>query len=179
MQLDWIVTRNKNKTWKWKEPESRCRLEADVGYQAFIAHEPEGEWTNVVPLRTLSVNIECADLVIQVGNMVISIRMTTEFVTFATRPSQTHRIWASIDWFIIQTKSSGTEISLNNNRHESNKKLFFLDVTSANDNSLNEFTCGSIWRNIIQEWISISQWDRPIQCGKLKMARSFLRKSSR
>lgn len=62
--------------------ESRCQLEVDVAYDAFIAHEPEGEWAKVAPFRILSFDIECAgrkgifpepnhDPVIQIANMVI------------------------------------------------------------------------------------------------------------
>lgn len=61
---------------------SRCQLEVDVAWDAFIAHEPEGEWSKVAPFRILSFDIECAgrkgifpepqhDPVIQIANMVI------------------------------------------------------------------------------------------------------------
>lgn len=76
------------KTWRQRskghnpEPESRCQLEVDVAFDKFIAHEPEGEWAKVAPLRILSFDIECAgrkgvfpeanhDPVIQIANMVI------------------------------------------------------------------------------------------------------------
>ena len=39
---------------------SRCQLEVDVDYRAVEAHESEGEWINVAPLRLMSVDIECA-----------------------------------------------------------------------------------------------------------------------
>lgn len=62
--------------------ESRCQIEVDVAWDAFIAHEPEGEWAKVAPFRILSCDIECAgrkgifpeaqhDPVIQIANMVI------------------------------------------------------------------------------------------------------------
>lgn len=62
--------------------ESRCQIEVDVAFDAFIAHEPEGEWAKVAPFRILSFDIECAgrkgifpepnhDPVIQIANMVI------------------------------------------------------------------------------------------------------------
>lgn len=62
--------------------ESRCQIEVDVAFDKFIAHEPEGEWAKVAPLRILSFDIECAgrkgifpepqhDPVIQIANMVI------------------------------------------------------------------------------------------------------------
>lgn len=75
-------------TWKKREkhrkpePVSRCQLEIDVAFDSFIAHEPEGDWAKVAPLRILSFDIECAgrkgvfpepkhDPVIQIANMVI------------------------------------------------------------------------------------------------------------
>lgn len=62
--------------------ESRCQIEVDVAFDAFIAHEPEGEWAKVAPFRILSFDIECAgrkgifpepnhDPVIQIASMVI------------------------------------------------------------------------------------------------------------
>lgn len=62
--------------------ESRCQIEVDVAFDAFISHEPEGEWAKVAPFRILSFDIECAgrkgifpepnhDPVIQIANMVI------------------------------------------------------------------------------------------------------------
>ncbi|XP_051174755.1 DNA polymerase delta catalytic subunit isoform X2 [Leptopilina boulardi] len=61
---------------------SRCQMEVDVAWDAFIAHAPEGEWSKVAPFRILSFDIECAgrkgifpepnhDPVIQIANMVI------------------------------------------------------------------------------------------------------------
>ncbi|XP_078043846.1 DNA polymerase delta 1, catalytic subunit isoform X1 [Augochlora pura] len=61
---------------------TRCQLEVDVAWDAFIAHEPEGEWSKIAPFRILSFDIECAgrkgifpepnhDPVIQIANMVI------------------------------------------------------------------------------------------------------------
>ncbi|XP_076249179.1 DNA polymerase delta 1, catalytic subunit [Calliopsis andreniformis] len=61
---------------------TRCQLEVDVAWDAFIAHAPEGEWLKVAPFRILSFDIECAgrkgifpepnhDPVIQIANMVI------------------------------------------------------------------------------------------------------------
>ncbi|XP_033225381.1 DNA polymerase delta catalytic subunit isoform X2 [Belonocnema kinseyi] len=61
---------------------SRCQLEVDVAWDAFVAHPPEGEWSKVAPFRILSFDIECAgrkgifpepnhDPVIQIANMVI------------------------------------------------------------------------------------------------------------
>lgn len=71
---------------KWRRRlvggESRCQIECDVAWDAFVAHEPEGEWAKVAPFRILSFDIECAgrkgvfpeaqhDPVIQIANMVI------------------------------------------------------------------------------------------------------------
>lgn len=63
-------------------PESRCQIEVDVAWNAFIAHQPEGEWSKVAPMRIMSFDIECAgrkgvfpepnhDPVIQIASMVI------------------------------------------------------------------------------------------------------------
>ncbi|KAJ0180423.1 hypothetical protein K1T71_003827 [Dendrolimus kikuchii] len=64
------------------KPESRCQIEVDVAWNAFISHQPEGEWSKVAPFRILSFDIECAgrkgifpepnhDPVIQIASMVI------------------------------------------------------------------------------------------------------------
>ncbi|KAI8324930.1 delta DNA polymerase [Martensiomyces pterosporus] len=58
-----------------------CQYEVDINYKDIIAHDPEGEWSKVAPLRILSVDIECAgrpgifpeanvDPVIQIANVV-------------------------------------------------------------------------------------------------------------
>lgn len=39
---------------------TRCQLEVDVAWDAFIAHAPEGEWSKIAPFRILSFDIECA-----------------------------------------------------------------------------------------------------------------------
>lgn len=63
-------------------PESRCQIEVDVAWNMFIAHQPEGEWSKVAPIKILSFDIECAgrkgvfpepnhDPVIQIASMVI------------------------------------------------------------------------------------------------------------
>ncbi|XP_026669153.1 DNA polymerase delta catalytic subunit isoform X2 [Ceratina calcarata] len=77
------------KTWKLRQHYghdlpliTRCQLEVDVAWDAFIAHEPHGEWSKIAPFRILSFDIECAgrkgifpepnhDPVIQIANMVI------------------------------------------------------------------------------------------------------------
>nr|CAD7425003.1 unnamed protein product [Timema monikensis] len=61
---------------------SRCQLEADISWEEFVSHPPEGEWSKVAPFRILSFDIECAgrkgifpepdhDPVIQIANMVV------------------------------------------------------------------------------------------------------------
>ncbi|KAI4500436.1 hypothetical protein M0802_004398 [Mischocyttarus mexicanus] len=70
---------------------SRCQLEVDVAWDAFIAHPAEGEWSKVAPFRILSFDIECAgrkgifpdpnhDPVIQIANMVIRQGETEPFL---------------------------------------------------------------------------------------------------
>ncbi|CAL4122527.1 unnamed protein product, partial [Meganyctiphanes norvegica] len=78
----WIeLSPDKYSVRKRKEFTTRCQIELDVGWNKFIAHEPEGEWSRVAPFRILSFDIECAgrkgvfpepekDPVIQIGNMV-------------------------------------------------------------------------------------------------------------
>ncbi len=61
---------------------SRSQIEADIAWDAFVSHAPEGDWADVAPFRVLSFDIECAgrkgifpepdkDPVIQIANMVI------------------------------------------------------------------------------------------------------------
>ncbi|OAD61418.1 DNA polymerase delta catalytic subunit [Eufriesea mexicana] len=77
------------KTWKLRQHyghnlqlTTRCQLEVDIAWDAFIAHAPEGEWSKIAPFRILSFDIECAgrkgifpepnhDPIIQIANMVI------------------------------------------------------------------------------------------------------------
>ena len=60
---------------------SNVQLEADVMWEHFVSHAPDGEWLRVGPLRILSFDIECAgrkgffpeaekDPVIQIANWV-------------------------------------------------------------------------------------------------------------
>lgn len=44
----------------YPKPISRCQLEVDVAWDAFVANPPEGEWSKVAPFRILSFDIECA-----------------------------------------------------------------------------------------------------------------------
>ncbi|XP_043474062.1 DNA polymerase delta catalytic subunit isoform X1 [Leptopilina heterotoma] len=70
---------------------SRCQIEVDIAWDAFIAHAPEGQWSKVAPFRILSFDIECAgrkgifpepnhDPVIQIANMVIRQGETEPFL---------------------------------------------------------------------------------------------------
>uniref|UniRef100_A0A061RE64 DNA polymerase n=1 Tax=Tetraselmis sp. GSL018 TaxID=582737 RepID=A0A061RE64_9CHLO len=62
-------------------PRTYCQIEADAHFSDVVAHNPEGEWQRLAPLRVLSVDIECAgrkghfpeaskDPVIQIASMV-------------------------------------------------------------------------------------------------------------
>ncbi|ETN69650.1 DNA polymerase [Necator americanus] len=64
-----------------KAQSSRCQLELEVKLGDLVVHDPEGEWADVAPIRTLSFDIECMgrrgvfpdaneDPVIQIANMV-------------------------------------------------------------------------------------------------------------
>lgn len=77
-QSKWSLRSNNSQ----RRCESRCQIEVDVAWNAFIAHQPEGEWAKVAPFRILSFDIECAgrkgifpepncDPVIQIASMVI------------------------------------------------------------------------------------------------------------
>ncbi|KAF1835563.1 DNA polymerase delta catalytic subunit [Decorospora gaudefroyi] len=61
--------------------QSNCQIEAQIHYTDLIAHQSEGEWAKIAPLRILSFDIECAgrkgifpeanvDPVIQIANVV-------------------------------------------------------------------------------------------------------------
>ena len=55
---------------------SRCQLEVDISYDRIISHPPEGSYSTIAPLRTLSFDIECTGLdhnthhVIQIANVI-------------------------------------------------------------------------------------------------------------
>ncbi|VDO97269.1 unnamed protein product [Schistosoma mattheei] len=40
--------------------QTRCQIEFDIAWDALIVHSPEGQWSNIAPLRVLSFDIECA-----------------------------------------------------------------------------------------------------------------------
>ncbi|KAI8898444.1 DNA polymerase family B-domain-containing protein [Globomyces pollinis-pini] len=61
--------------------ESTCQIEVDISYENLTAHQPDGEWSKIAPLRILSFDIECAgrkgvfpdatiDPVIQIANII-------------------------------------------------------------------------------------------------------------
>ncbi|TGZ65787.1 hypothetical protein CRM22_005695 [Opisthorchis felineus] len=71
--------------------QSRCQVEFDIAWDALIAHQPDGEWSSIAPLRILSVDIECAgrkgifpvpdqDPVIQIATMVCNYGESTPFI---------------------------------------------------------------------------------------------------
>ncbi|CAN9476791.1 unnamed protein product [Alternaria alternata] len=64
-----------------RDRHSNCQIEAQLHYSDLIAHQAEGEWAKLAPLRILSFDIECAgrkgvfpeanvDPVIQIANVV-------------------------------------------------------------------------------------------------------------
>ena len=64
-----------------RERHSHCQIEAHAYYRDIVAHQPDGEWAKMAPLRILSFDIECAgrkgifpephcDPVIQIANVV-------------------------------------------------------------------------------------------------------------
>lgn len=70
---------------------SRCQLEVNINYKDLIAHQAEGEWSKVAPLRIMSFDIECAgrkgifpepeiDPVIQIANTVNTYGTSTPFI---------------------------------------------------------------------------------------------------
>nr|CAH8853722.1 unnamed protein product [Trichobilharzia regenti] len=71
--------------------QTRCQIEFDIAWDALVIHSPEGQWSNIAPLRVLSFDIECAsrkgvfpvpekDPVIQIANMVTNYGETTPFI---------------------------------------------------------------------------------------------------
>ncbi|VDM65525.1 unnamed protein product [Strongylus vulgaris] len=78
----WVeIPIGKGKIHQAKSNTSRCQLEVEVKLEDLVVHDPEGEWADVAPIRTLSLDIECMgrrgifpdaseDPVIQIANMV-------------------------------------------------------------------------------------------------------------
>ena len=73
------------------ERQSYCQIEASVSYTDLTAHDNEGEWAKMAPLRTLSFDIECAgrkgifpspkvDPVIQIANVITRYGESTPFI---------------------------------------------------------------------------------------------------
>lgn len=79
---NWIeLPKGKYRIRPKKDHVSRCQIEVDVAYDAFVSHPAEGDWAHIAPMRVLSFDIECAgrkgifpepekDPVIQIANMV-------------------------------------------------------------------------------------------------------------
>ncbi|CAI4231555.1 unnamed protein product [Auanema sp. JU1783] len=88
----WVeIPAGKGKILSNKEHISRCQMEVEVSVDDIIVHEPEGVWSNVAPIRTLSFDIECMgrrgvfpeaseDPVIQIANMVKIEGQTEPFI---------------------------------------------------------------------------------------------------
>lgn len=80
--MSWVeVPPQKYHTIPHRDRHSNCQIEAYVHYRDIIAHNNEGEWARMAPLRILSFDIECAgrkgvfpeanqDPVIQIANVV-------------------------------------------------------------------------------------------------------------
>ncbi|KJH52362.1 DNA polymerase [Dictyocaulus viviparus] len=78
----WVeIPIGKGKIINKSEQSSRCQIEVEVKLKDLLVHEPEGIWSDVAPIRTLSFDIECMgrrgifpdaneDSVIQIANMV-------------------------------------------------------------------------------------------------------------
>ena len=74
-----------------RDRQSNCQIEAHVHYLDLIAHQNDGEWAKIAPLRILSFDIECAgrkgifpeanqDPVIQIANVVTRYGESKPFV---------------------------------------------------------------------------------------------------
>ncbi|KAL9117224.1 MAG: hypothetical protein Q9187_006241 [Circinaria calcarea] len=74
-----------------RDRHSNCQIEASVNYRDMIAHNNDGEWVKMAPLRILSFDIECAgrkgvfpeadhDPVIQIANVVTKYGEARPFV---------------------------------------------------------------------------------------------------
>ncbi|KAF2087463.1 DNA polymerase delta large chain [Saccharata proteae CBS 121410] len=80
--MSWVeVPKGKYELVPERDRHSNCQIEAHVNYRFLIAHQAEGEWAKMAPLRILSFDIECAgrkgvfpeanqDPVIQIANVV-------------------------------------------------------------------------------------------------------------
>lgn len=78
----WVeVPGGKYRMLKQHELQSTCQIEAEVDYRDLVAHQSEGEFAKIAPLRILSFDIECAgrkgifpeaeiDPVIQIANVI-------------------------------------------------------------------------------------------------------------
>ncbi|KAH9866079.1 DNA-directed DNA polymerase delta [Plenodomus biglobosus] len=80
--MSWVeVPAGKYRMIEQRDRHSNCQIEAQIHYSDLIAHNSEGEWAKLAPLRILSFDIECAgrkgvfpeaniDPVIQIANVV-------------------------------------------------------------------------------------------------------------
>ncbi|KAI8435155.1 hypothetical protein MSG28_003528 [Choristoneura fumiferana] len=95
------------------KPESRCQIEVDVAWNAFIAHQPEGEWSKVAPFRILSFDIECAgrkgvfpepnhDPVIQIASMVIRQEVEKKYTKANGYPEDAVVIYGDTDSVMVK-----------------------------------------------------------------------------
>ncbi|OEU20464.1 DNA polymerase delta catalytic subunit [Fragilariopsis cylindrus CCMP1102] len=78
----WLtLPKTKYQVRETSEMKTHCQVEVDISYVDIISRKPEGEWSKVAPLRTLSFDIECQgrkgyfpeaelDPVIQIANAV-------------------------------------------------------------------------------------------------------------
>ncbi|KAI9671503.1 MAG: DNA-directed DNA polymerase delta [Caeruleum heppii] len=90
--MSWVeVATTKYHILPHRERHSNCQIEAYVHYRDLIAHQSEGEWAKMAPLRILSFDIECAgrkgifpeahqDPVIQIANVVTRYGESKPFV---------------------------------------------------------------------------------------------------
>lgn len=73
------------------DKQSTCQIECSIDYRDLIAHQSEGEWLKMAPLRILSFDIECSgrkgifpeaehDPVIQIANVVLNYGESKPFV---------------------------------------------------------------------------------------------------
>lgn len=90
--MSWVeVPPSKYRILSDRDRHSLCQIEAYAHYRDIIAHQPEGEWAKMAPLRILSFDIECAgrkgifpepdqDPVIQIANVVTKYGESRPFV---------------------------------------------------------------------------------------------------
>ncbi|KAH7105874.1 DNA polymerase family B-domain-containing protein [Auriculariales sp. MPI-PUGE-AT-0066] len=89
---------------------SHCQIELQIKYSDLIAHQPDGDWSKLAPLRILSFDIECAgrkgifpeakvDPVIQIANMVTRQGEDKPFVrNVFTLNTCSHIVGSDVQW---------------------------------------------------------------------------------